>query len=62
MTITVVAARFAYLFLDSATPIAMYYLPYETEEVKKTKSIKKKAQKKHKIQLTNVISVAIVAA
>ena len=32
---TVVAARFAHLFLDSPTLIAMYYLPYENEELKK---------------------------
>ena len=32
---TVVAARFAHLFLDSPTLIAMYYLTYENGELKK---------------------------
>ena len=32
---TVVAARFAHLFLVSPTLIAMYYLPYENGELKK---------------------------
>ena len=32
---TVVAARFAHLFLDSPTLIALYYLPYENKESKK---------------------------
>ena len=35
VVITVVTASFAHLFLDSPTLIAMYYLPYENEELKK---------------------------
>ena len=35
ITYTVVATRFAHLFLDSPTLIAMYYLPYENGELKK---------------------------